>query len=69
MINTKYKNENLQKIIILEGFRQNGHYHRNQLMKARRGEARRRGEEAEAKAEARRGEATAAPPRRPRGRR
>ena len=25
-----YKNENLQKIIILEGFKQNGHYHRNQ---------------------------------------
>ena len=25
-----YKNGNLQKLIILEGFRQNGHYHRNQ---------------------------------------
>ena len=25
-----YKNEHLQKLIILEGFRQNGHYHRNQ---------------------------------------
>ena len=26
----QYKNENLQKLIILEGFMQNGHYHRNQ---------------------------------------
>ena len=26
----KYKNENLQKLIILEGFMQNGYYHRNQ---------------------------------------
>ena len=25
-----YKNGNLQKIIISEGFMQNGHYHRNQ---------------------------------------
>ena len=26
----KYKNGNLQKLIILEGFMQNGYYHRNQ---------------------------------------
>ena len=67
----KYKNDNIQKLIILEGFRQNGHYHRNQLMKARRGgEARRRRRR---RGEARRGgggaaaaPARAAAPRRPR---
>ena len=32
----KYKNENLQKLIILEGFMQNGHYHRNQRIFLRR---------------------------------
>ena len=26
----RYKNVNLQKLIVLEGFMQNGHYHRNQ---------------------------------------
>ena len=26
----RYKNENVKKLIMLEGFMQNGHYHRNQ---------------------------------------
>ena len=32
----KYKNENIQKLIVLEGFMQNGHYHRNQRIFLRR---------------------------------
>jgi len=31
-----YKNVNLQKLIVLEGFMQNGHYHRNQRIFLRR---------------------------------